>query len=58
MFTRKPQTILTTKMANAKIRNKKTSVDFTREIDFTAPAEVKNGLLYVTIAGLTMPTNK
>ena len=58
MFTRKPHTILTARMANAKAANKKAAVNMTKESDFTAPAEVKNGLLYVTIAGMTMPTNR
>ena len=56
MFTRKPQTILTARMNNAKAAGKKAAAKFTKENDFTAPAEVKNGLLYVTVAGITMPT--
>ena len=59
MFTRKPHTILTARMANAKAANKKrTAYMIAKKAELTSPAEVRNGLLYVTIAGLTMPTNK
>lgn len=59
MFTRKPQTILTARLANAKAANKKRNAFMmAKEAELTSPAEVRNGLLYVTIAGLTMPTNK
>ena len=59
MFTRKPQTYLTTRIANAKAANKKrTAYMIAKEAELTSPAEVRNGLLYVTIAGLTMPTNR
>ena len=58
MFTRKPHTILTARMANAKAANKKRAAYMPKEAELTSPAEVRNGLLYVTIAGATMPTNK
>lgn len=56
MYSRKPHTILTARIANAKV-NKSTKALFVKEAELTSPAFVPTGLCYITVAGVTMPTN-
>lgn len=56
MYSRKPHTILTARIANAKA-NKSTKALFVKEAELTSPAFVPTGLCYITVAGVTMPTN-
>ena len=55
MYSRKPHTILTARLANAKA-NKTNKALFVKEAELTSPAEVKTGLYYITVAGVMMPT--
>ena len=54
MYSRKPQTILTSRMINSK--NAKRSAQTTiKEPSFTSPAESHYGTMYINIAGVAMP---
>lgn len=55
MYSRKPHTIMTARIANAKT-NKSAKALFVKEAELTSPAVVNNGLCYITVAGVTMPT--
>lgn len=57
MFSRKPQTILTSKKMNA-MKNKAKKSVITRETEMTSPAEVHTDMVYVSIAGVSMPISK
>lgn len=56
MFSRKPQTILTSKKLNAIPPSKKSVI--TKETEMTSPAEAHTDMVYVSIAGVSMPISK
>ena len=57
MFSRKPQTILTSKKLNAMKTKAKKSV-IMKETEMTSPAELYTDMVYVSIGGVTMPISK
>lgn len=56
MYSRKPQTILTSREINSVSAKAKKSV-ISKETEMTSPAEIRN-TVYVSIGGMVMPISK
>ena len=54
MYSRKPQTILTSRKLNS-VSSKAKAHESVREQSFTSPAENHFGTMYVNIGGVAMP---
>ncbi len=60
MFSRKPMTILTSRMENERVAAKHTRKAFAdvRDIEMTSPAADFNHVMYVNIGGVVSPISK
>lgn len=57
MYSRKPQTILTSRIANSMKAKTKKSV-IVKEAEMTSPSEDRSNVAYINIGGVSMPISK